>query len=49
LFIRISRNWFTMASLFVNHTAIARSDNTLSVVDPAIVGLSGFFRLAYRF
>ena len=49
LFIRISRNWLTMASLFVNSLAITHVDKTASVVDPATVGVSGFFRLAYRF
>ncbi|MEO7729877.1 MAG: hypothetical protein ABIY55_02810 [Kofleriaceae bacterium] len=53
LFIRISRNWLTMASLFVNRTVVTHVDapapGMSPVADPAAVGLSGFFRLAYRF
>jgi hypothetical protein len=56
LFIRISRNWFTMASLFVNRIAVTHVEATTdvppvitSVDDPPAVGLSGFFRLSYRF
>ena len=49
LFIRISRNWLTMASLFVNRTAVTHVDAMTSSDDPPVTGLSGFFRLAYRF
>ena len=55
LFARLGRNWYTNLSVFVNHIAIAHVDpgmtqgTTVSVSDPAVLGLSGFFRLAYRF
>jgi hypothetical protein len=49
LFFRLGRNWFTVLSLFVNRAAIAHADNVTTVIDPPVVGLSGFFRLAYRF
>jgi hypothetical protein len=45
LYYRINRDWFTIAQLFLNRTTLAR----MSGEDPSITGLSGYFRIAYRF
>ncbi|HMG23326.1 MAG TPA: hypothetical protein VK607_18455 [Kofleriaceae bacterium] len=49
LYYRFNRDWFAMASLFLNRTAITHVDMTASVEDPAVIGITGFFRAAYRF
>ncbi len=49
VYYRFTRDWFAMGSLFINHTAITHIDMTSSVADPAVIGLTGFFRIAYRF
>lgn len=49
LYYRINRDWFALGSLFVNHTAVTHVDMTASTVDPPVLGLSGYFRIAYRF
>lgn len=46
---RLNRDWFLLASLFVNRAAITHIDMAGRVKDPAATGLSGYFRLAYRF
>jgi hypothetical protein len=48
LFFRLGRNWMTLLSAFVNSTTVTHVEMT-SVADPAAIGLSGFFRIAYRF
>ena len=49
LFYRINRDWFAMGSLFLNRNAVKHVDMTGSTNDPAVIGLSGFARVAYRF
>jgi hypothetical protein len=49
LFYRFNRDWFGMASLFLNHTSITHVDMAGSVEDPAVTGITGFLRIAYRF
>ncbi|HEX3761141.1 MAG TPA: hypothetical protein VHW23_20745 [Kofleriaceae bacterium] len=49
LYYRFNRDWFAIGSLFLNRTAITHVDMMGSTVDPAVIGLSGFLRLAYRF
>ena len=49
VFYRINRDWFAMGSLFVNRIAVTHVDATVSTDDPAVLGLSGFLRIAYRF
>jgi hypothetical protein len=49
LYYRINRDWFTLGSLFVNQNAITHSDTAMTTEDPPVTGVSGYFRLAYRF
>ena len=49
LFYRFNRDWFGMASAFLNRTNITHFENMTSTVDPTVTGLTGFARLAYRF
>jgi hypothetical protein len=49
LYYRFTRDWFAMASGFLNYTAIRHVDTTTSADDPPITGVTGFFRIAYRF
>lgn len=49
LYYRINRDWFTLGSLFVNQSAITHSDPAMTTEDPPVTGVSGYFRLAYRF
>jgi hypothetical protein len=49
LFYRINRDWFAMGSLFLNRTSVTEVQMAMSVEDPAVTGISGFFRIAYRF
>lgn len=49
LFYRINRDWFAMGSAFLNRTSITHVDATASTDDPAVTGISGFLRAAYRF
>jgi hypothetical protein len=49
VYYRFNRDWFVMGSLFVNRTAITHVDMTASTEDPAVLGVTGFFRAAYRF
>ncbi|NVB78369.1 MAG: hypothetical protein HOV81_08255 [Kofleriaceae bacterium] len=46
IFYRLRRDWFTIATLHVMRITNTRSDG---VVDPAIVGATGFLRIAKRF
>jgi hypothetical protein len=46
---RFNRDWFAMASLFLNRTSIEHIEMATTTQDPAVLGLSGFFRVAYRF
>jgi hypothetical protein len=49
LFYRINRDWFAMGSLFLNRNAITEVQMAMSTTDPAVLGLSGFLRISYRF
>jgi hypothetical protein len=49
LFYRINRDWFVMGSAFLNRTSITHVETGMTTVDPAVLGLSGFVRAAYRF
>jgi hypothetical protein len=49
LFYRINRDWFAIGSLFLNRNAITEVQMGMSTQDPAVIGLSGFLRGAYRF
>lgn len=46
IFYRLRRDWFTIATLHVMRITNTRSDG---VVDPAILGATGFLRIAKRF
>jgi hypothetical protein len=49
LYYRFNRDWFAMVSAFINRTEITHIEGSTSTADPAVTGLSGFFRVAYRF
>jgi hypothetical protein len=49
LYYRINHDWFALGSLFLSQQAITHTDGTTATADPSITGLSGFFRIAYRF
>ena len=49
LFYRLNRDWFGMASAFLNRTNITHFENMTSTVDPTVTGITGFARIAYRF
>ncbi|HEX7837304.1 MAG TPA: hypothetical protein VF469_07570 [Kofleriaceae bacterium] len=49
LYYRFNRDWFAIGSLFLNRTAITHVDMTASTEDPAVIALTGFARIAYRF
>jgi hypothetical protein len=49
VYFRFNRDWFAMTSVFVNRTAITHVDMAGSVEDPAVLALTGFLRIAYRF
>jgi hypothetical protein len=49
LYYRFNRDWFAMGSLFLNRTSITEVQMAMATKDPAVTGLSGFLRIAYRF
>jgi hypothetical protein len=49
LYYRFNRDWFAMTSVFLNRTAITHIEGSTSTADPTVTGISGFFRVAYRF
>jgi hypothetical protein len=49
LYYRFNRDWFAMGSLFINRTEIQHVDMTTTASDPAVLGITGFLRIAYRF
>ena len=49
LYYRINRDWFTIASLFLSRQSLVHTDGTTMTTDPTITGLTGFFRIGYRF
>jgi hypothetical protein len=49
VYYRFNRDWFAMGSLFLNRNMITHVDMAGSVDDPAVTGVTGFVRIAYRF
>lgn len=49
LYYRFNRDWFALGSVFLNRTLITHVDMTGTLDDPAVTGISGYFRVAYRF
>lgn len=49
VYYRLNRSWFVLGSLFLSRQALTSSGSGTAVADPAITGLTGFFRIAYRF
>lgn len=49
LYYRINRDWFAMGSAFLNRYAITSTNGMTIEKDPAVLGISGFARIAYRF
>lgn len=49
LYYRFNRDWFAMGSVFLNRNAITHVEGATPVADPTVTGISGYFRLAYRF
>jgi hypothetical protein len=46
LYFRINRDWFTIAQAYVSQTSLTQAG---MAADSSILGLSGYFRIAYRF
>jgi hypothetical protein len=46
LYYRINRDWFTIAQAYVSQTSLTQAG---MAADSSILGLSGYFRIAYRF
>ena len=49
LYYRINHDWFAMVSAFLSRQGLVHTDGTTLTTDPTITGLTGFFRIAYRF
>ncbi len=49
VYYRINHEWFTLISAFLSRQDIVHTDGTTLTTDPTITGLTGFFRIAYRF
>ncbi|MEO8703309.1 MAG: hypothetical protein ABI867_24900 [Kofleriaceae bacterium] len=49
LFYRFNRDWFGMGGLFLNRQNITSFNGAVGTADPAVTGISGFVRVAYRF
>ena len=49
LYYRINRDWFALGSLFLNRIALQRVVAATITTDPPVTGITGFFRIAYRF
>lgn len=49
LYYRINRDWFLLGTLFLNRIALDRTEGMTKSTDPTVTGLSGYFRIAYRF
>ena len=47
LYYRLDRDWFLIGQAYVSQTTLTPAGAAAS--DPAILGLSGYFRIAYRF
>ncbi|MEO8552779.1 MAG: hypothetical protein ABI678_22530, partial [Kofleriaceae bacterium] len=46
LYYRLNRDWFLIAQAYLSQTALTVSGQA---ADPSITGVSGYFRIAYRF
>lgn len=49
LYYRLNADWFALASLSLSRQATTTLQNNMTQTDPSITGLTGFFRIAYRF
>jgi hypothetical protein len=49
LYYRFNRDWFTVTSAYLSRTSLTANNVGTMTADPAINGLTGFFRIAYRF
>ena len=49
LYYRFNRDWLGMTSLFLTRQNITSNNGMVGTADPAVTGLSGFIRAAYRF
>jgi len=49
LFYRFNRDWFGMGGLYVTRQNLQSFNGMAAQADPAVTGLSGFVRAAYRF
>jgi hypothetical protein len=47
LYFRINRDWFLIGQAYVSQTSLKQA--SAMTEDPSILGLSGYFRIAYRF
>ncbi|HET9989141.1 MAG TPA: hypothetical protein VFQ65_11485, partial [Kofleriaceae bacterium] len=47
LYYRVNRDWFLIGQAYVSQTGLKQAG--AMAADPSILGLSGYFRLAYRF
>jgi hypothetical protein len=46
---RFNRDWFSVTSAYISQTKLTSNNAGMTASDPAINGLTGFFRIAYRF
>lgn len=49
LYYRINRDWFALGSLNVGRMMLNRVEAGMTVADPTVTSLTGYFRIAYRF
>jgi hypothetical protein len=49
VYYRINRDWFALGSLNASRMMLNRVEAGATVTDPTVTGLTGFFRIAYRF
>ncbi|HEY5935258.1 MAG TPA: hypothetical protein VIU61_11500 [Kofleriaceae bacterium] len=49
VYYRINRDWFALGSLTLSRMNLDRVDGAMAVTDPTVTGLTGYFRIAYRF
>ncbi len=49
LYYRLNRDWYTIGSLFLSRQTLTQSGGPTPGADPAVLGLMGYFRIAYRF
>jgi len=49
LYYRINRDWFALGSLNASRMSLNHLEAAMTVADPTVTGLTGFFRIALRF